>query len=96
MPSSHTALIVAVTHAIGLTEGFASAPFALAFVVAMIVVYDATGVRRQAGKAAAAARAAASTPAASQSGVRAMTSPVAGLTTCRDSRAGGSTHTPST
>jgi acid phosphatase family membrane protein YuiD len=49
MPSSHTALIVAVTHAIGLTEGFASAPFALAFVVAMIVVYDATGVRRQAG-----------------------------------------------
>lgn len=49
MPSSHTALVVAVAHAIGLTEGFASAPFALAFVVAMIVVYDATGVRRQAG-----------------------------------------------
>jgi hypothetical protein len=49
MPSSHTALVVAVTHAIGLTEGFDSAPFALAFVVAMIVVYDATGVRRQAG-----------------------------------------------
>ncbi len=49
MPSSHTALVVAVTHAIGLTEGFDSAPFALALVVAMIVVYDATGVRRQAG-----------------------------------------------
>lgn len=49
MPSSHTALVVAVAHAIGLTAGFSSAPFALAFVVAMIVVYDATGVRRQAG-----------------------------------------------
>ena len=49
MPSSHTALVVAVAHAIGLTAGFDSAPFALAFVVAMIVVYDATGVRRQAG-----------------------------------------------
>jgi acid phosphatase family membrane protein YuiD len=49
MPSSHTALIIAVAHAIGLTAGFDSAPFALAFVVAMIVVYDATGVRRQAG-----------------------------------------------
>jgi uncharacterized protein len=49
MPSSHTALVVAVAHAIALTEGFNSATFALAFVVAMIVVYDATGVRRQAG-----------------------------------------------
>jgi hypothetical protein len=49
MPSSHTALVVAVAHAIGLTAGFDSAPFALASVVAMIVVYDATGVRRQAG-----------------------------------------------
>jgi len=49
MPSSHTALVVAVAHGIGLTEGFTSAAFALAFVVAMIVVYDATGVRRQAG-----------------------------------------------
>ncbi|MCJ7513833.1 MAG: divergent PAP2 family protein [Anaerolineales bacterium] len=49
MPSSHTALVVAVAHGIGLTEGFGSAAFALALVVAMIVVYDATGVRRQAG-----------------------------------------------
>jgi uncharacterized protein len=50
MPSSHSALVVAVTHAIGLSEGFASALFALAFAVSMIVVYDATGIRRQAGK----------------------------------------------
>jgi len=50
MPSSHSALVVAITHAIGLSEGFASALFALAFAVSMIVVYDATGIRRQAGK----------------------------------------------
>jgi uncharacterized protein len=50
MPSSHSALVVAVTHAIGLSAGFASALFALAFAVSMIVVYDATGIRRQAGK----------------------------------------------
>ena len=50
MPSSHSALVVAVTHAIGLTQGFGSPLFALAVVVAMIVLYDATGVRRQAGE----------------------------------------------
>ncbi len=50
MPSSHSALVVAVTHAIGLTQGFGSPLFALAIVVAMIVLYDATGVRRQAGE----------------------------------------------
>jgi hypothetical protein len=50
MPSSHSALIVGITHAIGLSVGFDSALFALAFAVTMIVVYDATGIRRQAGK----------------------------------------------
>ncbi len=50
MPSSHSALIVAVTHGIGLSVGFNSALFALAFAMAMIVIYDATGIRRQAGK----------------------------------------------
>jgi len=50
MPSSHTALIVGITHAIGLSVGFDSALFALAFAVCMIVIYDATGIRRQAGK----------------------------------------------
>jgi len=49
MPSSHTALIVGITHAIGLSEGFGSPLFALAFAMAMIVIYDATGIRRQAG-----------------------------------------------
>jgi hypothetical protein len=49
MPSSHTALLVGVTHAIGLSVGFDSALFALGFAMCMIVIYDATGIRRQAG-----------------------------------------------
>lgn len=50
MPSSHSALIVSATHGIGLSLGFGSPIFALAFVIAMIVIYDATGIRRQAGR----------------------------------------------
>jgi uncharacterized protein len=50
MPSSHSALVASATHAIGLFEGFNTPIFALAFVLAMIVIYDATGIRRQAGK----------------------------------------------
>ena len=50
MPSSHSALIVSVTHGIGLSVGFDTALFALAFALSMIVIYDATGIRRQAGK----------------------------------------------
>lgn len=49
MPSSHSALVTSVTLAIGLQEGFASPLFALSFAISMIVVYDAAGVRRQAG-----------------------------------------------
>jgi acid phosphatase family membrane protein YuiD len=50
MPSSHSALVIAVTHAIGLMQGFGSPLYALAIVLSMIVLYDATGVRRQAGE----------------------------------------------
>jgi len=50
MPSSHAALVTAATHAIGLWQGFDSALFGFAFVITMIVVYDATGIRWQAGK----------------------------------------------
>lgn len=49
MPSSHTALVTGVSVGVGLQEGFASPLFALAGIVAMIVIYDATGVRRHAG-----------------------------------------------
>lgn len=50
MPSSHSALVTATAHSTGLYLGFASPLFALAVVIAMIVIYDATGIRRQAGK----------------------------------------------
>lgn len=50
MPSSHSALMAAVTHAIGMFVGFSSPLFALAFAIALVVIYDATGIRRQAGK----------------------------------------------
>lgn len=50
MPSSHSALVTAVAHGIGLTEGFTSPLFALGVAMAMIVIYDATGIRRQAGR----------------------------------------------
>lgn len=50
MPSSHAALVSATTHGIGLAQGFNSPLFALAVAFAMIVIYDATGIRRQAGR----------------------------------------------
>ena len=49
MPSSHSALMVGVTYGAGLFTGFDSPAFAVAFSITMIVIYDATGVRRQAG-----------------------------------------------
>ncbi len=50
MPSSHSALITSITLATGFYAGFNSPIFALAFAMAMIVVYDAAGVRREAGR----------------------------------------------
>jgi len=49
MPSSHSALVTSVMLSIGLFYGFDSPLFALAVALAMIVVYDAAGVRREAG-----------------------------------------------
>lgn len=50
MPSSHSALVAGAAHAIGLYLGYETPIFALAFILAMIVIYDATGIRRQAGR----------------------------------------------
>jgi acid phosphatase family membrane protein YuiD len=50
MPSSQSALVTATAHATGRVRGFDTATFALAVALAMIVIYDATGIRRQAGK----------------------------------------------
>lgn len=53
MPSSHTALVMALAVAIGKTTGFDTPLFALAIMMAFVVMYDAMGVRRAAGKQAA-------------------------------------------
>ena len=50
MPSSHSAMVSATALSIGLIMGFDTAVFAMAAIFAMIVIYDATGVRRESGK----------------------------------------------
>jgi len=49
MPSSHSALITGTAAGIGWQAGFADPIFALAATLAFIVLYDASGVRRNAG-----------------------------------------------
>lgn len=49
MPSSHSSLMVGTTVAVGLYHGFDTALFAVSMAITMIVTYDASGVRRQAG-----------------------------------------------
>jgi acid phosphatase family membrane protein YuiD len=49
MPSSHSALVTSTAMAVGLYYGFDTPLFAVSTTIAMIVVYDATGIRRQAG-----------------------------------------------
>jgi acid phosphatase family membrane protein YuiD len=46
MPSSHSAVVVALATRIGMDTGLSSVPFALAAVFAAVVMYDAAGVRR--------------------------------------------------
>lgn len=50
MPSSHSALVTALACGIGQTLGWASPAFAVTAVFAVIVMYDAAGVRQAAGK----------------------------------------------
>jgi len=49
MPSSHAATVSALATGVGITEGWGSAYFAIAAVLAFIVMYDAIGIRRAAG-----------------------------------------------
>lgn len=53
MPSSHTAMVMALTTAIGRLNGVTSPVFALALIFSLVVMYDAAGVRRAAGQQAA-------------------------------------------
>ena len=50
MPSSHSAVVMCLAIMIGKQFGFDSPYFALSMVFAFIVMYDAAGVRRAAGK----------------------------------------------
>lgn len=53
MPSSHSAIMTCMATSIGMQEGFSSSIFALSVATTLVVMYDAAGVRRAAGKQAA-------------------------------------------
>lgn len=50
MPSSHSSTVVALTISCARMYGVGSPLFAICFILAAIVMYDATGVRRAAGE----------------------------------------------
>lgn len=50
MPSSHTALVCSLATVVGMTQGFGSVVFAVVAILAMVVMYDAAGVRRAVGR----------------------------------------------
>lgn len=50
MPSGHSATVTSLAAMCGLKLGFGSAPFAIAAILAVIVMHDALGVRRETGK----------------------------------------------
>ncbi len=53
MPSSHSAIVMGLTTAVGRINGVASDIFAVALILSLVVMYDAAGVRRAAGRQAA-------------------------------------------
>lgn len=50
MPSSHSGVVVSLTTMIGKSAGINSPLFAVSVIFSLVVMYDATGVRRAAGK----------------------------------------------
>ena len=50
MPSSHTAVVTTLAAMIGKSQGFDTPIFAMAVIFSLVVMYDAAGVRRAAGK----------------------------------------------
>ncbi|HDQ13752.1 MAG TPA: divergent PAP2 family protein [Sediminispirochaeta sp.] len=50
MPSSHSAAVASLATSMGLVFGFDSPYFTISAVLAIIVIYDATGIRRAAGE----------------------------------------------
>lgn len=53
MPSSHSAGVVGIATSVGIISGFSSVIFAVAMGYALVVMYDAAGLRRASGKMAA-------------------------------------------
>jgi acid phosphatase family membrane protein YuiD len=50
MPSSHSAIVMGLTAAVGKNAGITSAAFAIALIFTFVVMYDAAGLRRAAGR----------------------------------------------
>lgn len=50
MPSSHSSITMALSAAVGLEYGFDSPMFAICMILAFVVMYDASGIRRSAGQ----------------------------------------------
>ena len=50
MPSSHSALVSALAISTGIEAGFDSVAFAITAALSLVVMYDASGIRRAAGK----------------------------------------------
>ena len=53
MPSTHSAAVIALSTIVGILEGFDSIVFAMSLGFSLIIMYDAAGLRRAAGKTAA-------------------------------------------
>jgi hypothetical protein len=49
MPSSHSAMVIALMLSVGFTQGFETPIFGICVVLSLIVMYDAMGVRRETG-----------------------------------------------
>jgi hypothetical protein len=50
MPSSHSSLVMGISTAVGIKVGWESPLYAVALATSLIVMYDASGVRRAVGK----------------------------------------------
>jgi acid phosphatase family membrane protein YuiD len=50
MPSSHSAFVTALTIGLAIQEGIKSPLFAISLVLALVVIHDSIGIRREAGK----------------------------------------------
>ncbi|MFC2001829.1 divergent PAP2 family protein [Chloroflexota bacterium] len=50
MPSSHSAFVSALATSVALTEGFGSSAFGISAILALVIMYDAAGVRHSVGQ----------------------------------------------